>query len=552
MPFVALTCGVVACVILSSVTATGYDSQTKLRQLLLQLFLVLPGAVWVLRQRAEAPGDARKLPVLPFFLLFTIAVVPLSWYVRDGIYNGDESAYLFNARLFASLHGYSQAPPDIVRQSFSFEHHVIYQGRWFGKYPPGWPAILVALSMLLPLWCITPALGLLLLWLIYAISKRLYDENTAALAVVLMACSPYFLLMCIGYMSHVACAVFLALATLALVIGFDTRKVAHFSLMFAALSFAFLIRPFSAVCVGIPLVGSLVWELKDDFTRLLKVSAVGLISIATASFILLYDNKVLTGRYWLSPYALYFKSETVRELHPTAMNVLRYATTITPVSLGRLALYSFPFMLLLPIYAVIHERSRRNLLLLCIPLTLIVGYTLTVVVPSDSIIGERFYFDVFFAVGVLGAAGWSKLRHNWKPSAAAVRTLVLGLSCLTLYYYMYAAHAAIQFRRGYYSVYRAAQKTTQGRVLVFMAPSKYFDPYNYNPNPGDWESARVLFVVDPGEEKRASVAGILKRPLWLVISYDPNEERAVIEEKSSAMAISVNSSEEGVDFHLQR
>jgi len=532
MPFAALICGVVACIILSSAMTTGYDSQTKLRHLLLQLFLVLPGAVWVLRQRAETPSDSRKLPVLPFFLLFTIAVFPLSWHVRDGIYNGDESAYLFSAKLFASLHAYAQAPPDTVRQDFSFVHHVIYQGRWFGKYPPGWPAILGALSILIPHWCVTPALGLLLLWLVYAISKRLYDEKTASLAVALMACSPYFLLMCIGYMSHVACAVLIALATLTLVIAFETRRVAHFAMMFAALSFAFLIRPFSAVCVGVVLVGSLVWDLRDDWRRLLKVSATGIISLSIASFILLYDNKVLTGRYWLSPYAMYLKSETVRELHPTVMNVIRYAVTITPVSLGRLALYSFPFILLLAVYAVIRERSRRCLLLLGIALSLIVGYTLTNAVPSDSFIGERYYFDVYFAIGILSAAGWEKLRRDWKPSPAAVRAVVLGLGCLTLYYYIYAAHATIQFRRGYYSVYRAAQETTDGRVLVFMAPSKYFDPHNYNPNPGDWEDARVLFVVDPGEEGRASAASILKRPLWLVMSYDPNAERAVIKESA--------------------
>ncbi|HEX9111070.1 MAG TPA: glycosyltransferase family 39 protein, partial [Terriglobales bacterium] len=424
---------------------------------------------------------------------------------------------------------YSHAPPDTVRQDFSFVHHVIYQGRWFGKYPPGWPAVLGALSILIPLWCITPTLGLVLLWLIYAISKRLYDANTASLAVALMACSPFFLLTCIGYMSHVACAVFIALATLALVVGFETGRMAHFALMFAALSLAFLIRPFSAVCAGVPLVASLAWDLKSDYRRLLKVSVVGILFVATASLILVYDNKVLTGGYWLSPYALYLKGEAIQELRPTAMSVVRHVLTNTPVSLGRIVLYSFPFMMVLPIYAVIHERSRRDILLFCIGLSLIVGYTFTNVSSSDSFIGERYYFDVYFAIGILSAVGWGRLRRKLKPSTAAVRALVLGLGCLTFYYYMYAAHAVVQFRRGYYSVYRAAQKTTEGRVLVFMAASKYFNPHNFNPNPGDWEDARVLFVVDPGEEGRASAARILNRQLWLVMSYDANEGRAVVE-----------------------
>lgn len=154
----------------------------------------------MLRRRSDRPENQNLRPasLCPFFLLFAIGVVPIAWYVRDGIYYGDESAYLFQSRIFCSLRTSAAASPDAVRRpEFNFEHHIIFQNRWYGKYPPGWPALLAVLSFIISLWLASPALGVLLLWSTYVIAKRLYDERTASVATVLMASSPYFLLMCV-------------------------------------------------------------------------------------------------------------------------------------------------------------------------------------------------------------------------------------------------------------------------------------------------------------------------------------------------------------------
>ncbi|MBV8051772.1 MAG: glycosyltransferase family 39 protein, partial [Acidobacteriaceae bacterium] len=240
-PYVLLSLSVIGCIALSIVFTTGYDSRTKLIQLALQTILVAPALLWVLRQTADGENSPTRLRVAPFFLLFAVIVVPISWRVRHGVYNGDESAYLFQAKIFRSFHAYAQRPRIEVQGEFAFKHHVMFKDRWFGKYPPGWPALLALLGSVLPYWLISPMLGLLLLWLVYEISRRLYDTRTGTVAVFLMACSPFFLFSCVGFMSHIACAVFVALATFSLLMSIRTHQSGYFVLMFAALAIAFLV-----------------------------------------------------------------------------------------------------------------------------------------------------------------------------------------------------------------------------------------------------------------------------------------------------------------------
>lgn len=535
LPFAVLSCAVLCCIVLSVVLTTGFDSGTKLRQLLLRVVLVTPALLWVLSQRSQHHDKGRKTKLLigPSFLIFSFIVIPISWYIRDGIYSADESAYRFQAKTMRSLHAYAQAPPDAVRREFAFTHEVRFKGRWFGKYPPGWPALLATLSWLLPDWLVTPALGLLLLWLLYQISRRLYGERVASIAVALMACSPFFLFTCVGFMSHVACAVFVALATLSLFTSLATRRTRDFAFTFVALGVAFLIRPFTTACLGFVFASVLVWSLRNDRIQLYRVLAIGVPIALLVLSVLLYDNALLTDHFWKSPYALYGKSDLPPELRPSISNILRHAFTITPVSLARLELHSFPFVLVLATYAVTQERSRRSLLLVMIPLSLMIGHMMTSVVSSDSFVGERYYFEAYVAVVILAAAGWDQLCQKWKPSQSAARAAVLATACLTAYNCIYVAHAAVEFRQGYSTIYETAERLPGKRLLIFMEPGKYLNPCNFNPNPPQWQDARVLFAVDPGEERsRVLAASVLRRPVWFVMAYNPQTKSAIVKRQT--------------------
>jgi hypothetical protein len=171
--------------------------------------------------------------------------------------------------------------------------------------------------------------------------------------------------------------------------------------------------------------------------------------------------------------------------------------------------------------------------LLAVPLSLILGHLLMNVEVSSSFVGERYYFEGYFSIVALAAAGWEQLRENWKPSRAAIRAAVMATACLVTYSLVYVAHASVQYRRGYARIYETAESMPGDRILVFVERSKYVNPHNFNPNMADWENARVLFAVDPGRKDRSVGANLLHRPKWFAMAYQAQSDSVVIDERGS-------------------
>ena len=175
-----------------------------------QHLLLLPPAIWLLRRPT---GSGRGWVRLEIWLAVYLAgAVTLGyWRGKGGAIPADESAWSFQARIFAAGTLTAEAPATV---SPGFEWNLIHRGRWFTQYPPGWPAIL-ALGQLLHIeWLVNPLLGLLLLILTHRLGLELFDEATARAAVALCVLSPYFLFDCVGYLSHTLCAVLIAAALL--------------------------------------------------------------------------------------------------------------------------------------------------------------------------------------------------------------------------------------------------------------------------------------------------------------------------------------------------
>ena len=170
--------------------ATGYlllhpNSHFNLALLGVQYFLLLPAAV-LLGLSNRGPDWLRRLQ-LPragvFYLIYALLVLFIALGMHQGIVGGDESSYLFQSRIFQNGRLAADAPPqltsDIVtyQKEFRFNHHVLYLGKWFSKYPPGWPAVL-ALGREVGLdWLVNPMLAGLILWAAYRISVLVFDET---------------------------------------------------------------------------------------------------------------------------------------------------------------------------------------------------------------------------------------------------------------------------------------------------------------------------------------------------------------------------------------
>jgi hypothetical protein len=136
-------------------------------------------------------------------------------------YQGDESAYLFEARCLLTGHLSAAQPSAVSREAMKFAHHLFVDGRWLGKYPPGWPILLSLAAWMHVEWLLNPLLGLVLLAITYEIGRRTWGQTVGRLATLIWASSAFMLLNCLGFMSHVLCALLIAFAVMCFVQAAD-------------------------------------------------------------------------------------------------------------------------------------------------------------------------------------------------------------------------------------------------------------------------------------------------------------------------------------------
>jgi len=265
-------------------------------------------------------------PDLIAFFLSVFAVFAV-YAVADGVYERmphfeDEMAYVWQAQ--AATQGSLVLPTPPQPKSFMTPFIIDLNGSRFGKYPPGWPAML-ALGIMTGMrdW-VNPLLAGLGTWFFYLLARRI-APRASLLAALLMLTSPMFWLLSGSLLSHAwsfVISLAFALAWLdAFVEGKDGMTGSHarrripfwLSTLTAGLSLGVLVltRPMTAVGVGLPffLHGLRLLARGSNPTRL-RVLAVG--GLAAALGLLLFAwQYVLTGDALLNPYSLWWKYDRI-------------------------------------------------------------------------------------------------------------------------------------------------------------------------------------------------------------------------------------------------
>lgn len=195
-------------------------------------------------------------------ILFTFAVtLHVATDVLEGIpHIQDSVTYLFQAQTLTRGDLTAPAPPlagPEYSEHFDQEFLLVRDGRWFGKYPPGYPAVLAAGVLAGGPWLVNPLLAALTIPLLFALAKILYGEGrptTAGLmpcACLLLAMSPFFLVMSGSLMAHAAELFWTALFMVAWAraVGSGRRRWAAAAGL--AIGMLFLTRQFTALTVGL-------------------------------------------------------------------------------------------------------------------------------------------------------------------------------------------------------------------------------------------------------------------------------------------------------------
>ncbi len=358
-------------------------------------------------------------------LLLSLLAIAAAWLVADRVFERvphleDEIAYVWQARLMAA--GELTTATPIEPKRFLVPFVVDYEGRRFGKYPLGWPALLsVGVRLGLRDW-VNPLLAGLAVWLTYRLGKKILGEITGLVAAALTLTSPFFLMNTGSLLSHPLGLVL----TLGFVLawwdattspgGTDSLPRGLSTLLAGLALGAFAVtRPFSAIGVAVPFgVHGIILLVRGPAVLRRRVLAIGLLAAAVGALHYLWQFAA-TGDAFLNPYTLWWPYDQVG-FGPGAGraangHTLRQAFINTNLSLyvGRHDLFGWLgwSWIFLPCGLWAIRRNGRAWLTSAVYPSLLVLY-LAYWIGSWTF-GPRYQFEGLFSLTLLSAAGISWL-----------------------------------------------------------------------------------------------------------------------------------------------
>lgn len=444
-------------------------------------------------------------------MCFSLLAVALAALVSVRIYERiphleDEIAYVWQARLIAGG-DLSTASPEFSK-SFLVPFVVDHEGRRFGKYPLGWPALLGVGEWLgLRDW-INPFLAGLAVWLIYRLGMRVFNEGVGLIAALLTVVSPFFLLNAGSLLAHVWGLVLTCAFALFWLDVFGTAhepsqepsKRLWLKTIAAALVMGVLVlsRPYTALGVALPFAfhGLFLLVRADNQVRL-RLLVFGVVCVLLASLHFLWQFDV-TGSPWTNPYTLWWEYDSVgfgpgHGVSPQG-HTLRQARTNTRFSLlvgysdlfgwARYSWIFIPF----GVWAVLRRARRfwRAWLVAGIFPALLLFYMAYWV--GSWLFGPRYYFEglaslvLLSAVGIVWLAGWpiqpgshlhasesAPPRVGWrKLRPLAVTALLAFLVSINLVFYL---PPRLQMMQSLYTISRERLEPFQSMQAQQLTPA---------------------------------------------------------------------------------
>jgi 4-amino-4-deoxy-L-arabinose transferase-like glycosyltransferase len=427
----------------------------------------------------------------------------------------DEVAYLFQAKTMAL--GRLTIPSPAQPASFWTPFVLDYQGQRFGKYPPGWPAVL-ALGVLVRLpWLVNPLLAALALYLVYRLGWTLYDRWTGLLAAALGLTSPLFLVLSGSFLSHLVTLVWLLLFSLWFV--WTARGGSGWFAVGAglAMGMAFLTRSLTAVAYAAPFVLYSLLQLARRQPHWRNYLLVALSGGAVAALLPVYQWAV-TGDPWLNPYTLWWPYDRLG-FGPgigamAGGHSLYYAWINLKQDLPRAAtdILGWPGLSWLPLLLGLLLRPRRLWDWgLPAPFTcLVIAYLFYWVGSPERLWGPRYYFEGFAGLWILSAVGllkvwaWAQQKPQWLRTvlAGALVVMVAVNLAVNIPFRMHEAH-------GFYGITRAQMQPIEEADLHNALVMIYADRWlEYGAMLAEMSPALdddVLYARSSGREQDAAV-----------------------------------------------
>jgi 4-amino-4-deoxy-L-arabinose transferase-like glycosyltransferase len=244
----------------------------------------------------------RLLPWMGALFVFAVSAFMALVVLERTPHIQDEVAYLFQAKCLAE--GLLTASPPPEPEAFSYYLLTVADGRWYGVMNPGWPMVLALGVALGATWLVNPLIAALTVLVIHTLTRRLADRGTANLLTLLLAVSPWFLLISGSLMAQTLALLLVSCALLLVLRAARRRTWVAALLGGACLGLIFLNRPLDAVIVSAAIGAAVIGFAK---ARLRPVAWLALIvgAIATGAWQFPY-NAHITGDPLVFPMNEYF------------------------------------------------------------------------------------------------------------------------------------------------------------------------------------------------------------------------------------------------------
>lgn len=440
----------------------------------------------------------------------------------------DENVYTFMARTFASGRLYLPSMPEPVRPFFD-NQFLINDGKWYGIYFPGHPAVL-ALGERVHLMRWVPAVAAALtVALTFAVGRRVFGQRAALLALPLLALSPFFVLSSATLLAHSTAGLLLMTFVYAALRVLERPDRAGWWLVAGlALSWAGLTRPVSAAAFAVP------WLVLLTTTALRRRAGgrgwagalVFCLLGAGAAGLLAAYHTALSGDPFTTGYHTFSRINRFSFALGSLVAPAPYPSLFElGYTLARLNFWLFGWPVSLA-FLPFFRRTREGLALLLAPASVVLVYALTTV-PSINVVGPVHYAELIAPLVLVSASGieelaqWARSRLNASAGRVLALPIAATLCALILYapLYLGSLSAMARVARAPYDLVDSAGLE---RAVIFVRSLGALDmpPWSwayYPRNPSPALDDRVLYVRDLGEERNRELMRFLpdRRPFWM-------------------------------------
>jgi hypothetical protein len=420
-------------------------------------------------------GKGLSAAALPLAVSLAVATLGITAYVADVLLQRmphvqDSVAYYFQAQIFAMGRIWADLPP--LPDFFAHEFVLQHDGRWFGKYPPGFPLILAAGVVAGLPWLVNPLLAAVTSLATYGVGVRTAGRATGLLAALLLLLSPFFLFLSGSFMAHTAGLAFTMLFALAYA---RERPL----LAGLALGMSATVRPYTALLLALPFGVDLLLRLRSDPRATLRFGVLMALGLAPPLALFVGWNWVMAGgptantmELWWPTDKLGFGADKGLSGHTPLnglYNSLRNLNELSRHAFGWPALFTFLFALV-PFAS--GRATRAEVLWLASWFCLMFGYFFW---WADGVMyGPRFYLEAMGFVALLTARGALLLGPLLGP-------VLLGALLLFNGFFYLPVQAPLL--RGYNFVSRdsldAVARAGVKNAVVFVDPGPVAEWWNY-------------------------------------------------------------------------